>query len=49
LTGVFAVDLEWEDPAIVTSLEEQLGLKLVAATDPVDVLVIDSVAAPHPD
>jgi uncharacterized protein (TIGR03435 family) len=47
LAGVFAVDLTWEDPAISSALQEQLGLKLVAATDPVDVLVIDRVTAPH--
>ena len=33
-------------PALVTALEEQLGIKLEATRAPVDVLVIDSVARP---
>jgi uncharacterized protein (TIGR03435 family) len=36
-------------PPLVTALQEQLGLKVEAATGPVDVLVIDSVAHPTPD
>lgn len=33
-------------PALTTALEEQLGLKLEASREPVDVLVIDSVERP---
>lgn len=35
--------------AVVTALEEQLGLKLESARSPVDVLVIDRVARPSAD
>ena len=33
-------------PSVFTALEEQLGLKLVPAKEPVDVLVIDSIEQP---
>jgi uncharacterized protein (TIGR03435 family) len=34
---------------MMTALNEQLGLKLESSRGPVDVLVIDSVAAPAAD
>ena len=36
-------------PTLFTSLQEQLGLKLVAVRAPVDVLVIDRIERPDPD
>jgi len=56
LTGYYDIDLKWtpdEDiaagvsgPTLFTALEEQLGLKLVPAKAPVDVLVVDHVERP---
>jgi uncharacterized protein (TIGR03435 family) len=51
--GSYDIDLQWADsgstssgPSIFTALEEQLGLRLVARTGPVEVIVIDSVQKP---
>lgn len=55
LAGGYDVALEWAPdgtdpsdprPSIFTAFEEQLGLKLVAAKGPVDILVIDHVERP---
>lgn len=57
-TKTFFYELKWTsgsqngiaggDPSISTALEEQLGLKLVPATDRVEVLVIDHIGKPTP-
>lgn len=36
-------------PSLVTALQEQLGLKLVARKEPVDVVVIDHIEKPSPN
>jgi uncharacterized protein (TIGR03435 family) len=38
-----------DSPALMTALQEQLGLKLESTHGPVEILVIDSVALPEPD
>jgi uncharacterized protein (TIGR03435 family) len=38
-----------DNPALLTALQEQLGLKLESQRAPVEVLVIDSAETPQPD
>jgi uncharacterized protein (TIGR03435 family) len=57
-TKTFIYELQWTSdsqsstasgaPSIFSALEEQLGLKLVSATEQVDVLVIDHIEKPTP-
>jgi uncharacterized protein (TIGR03435 family) len=50
LEGRFDFELRWDtDLSIFTALSEQLGLKLEAATAPLDVLFIDTVEKPTPE
>jgi uncharacterized protein (TIGR03435 family) len=55
LEGTYDFTLEWAPdgadssdsrPSIFTAFEEQLGLKMVRAKDPVDVVVIDQIQRP---
>ena len=51
LTGTFDFLIEWQlgpdaSPTFPEALQQQLGLKLVSATAPVDVLVVDHVEKP---
>lgn len=56
LTGKYDIDLKWTPddqqgtadagPTFFTALEEQLGLKLIPATGPVDTYVVDHVERP---
>jgi uncharacterized protein (TIGR03435 family) len=54
IPGSFDVELQWspdgvDGPALVTALQEQLGLKLEAGQAPMDVVVIDHVEMPSPN
>jgi uncharacterized protein (TIGR03435 family) len=56
LTGLYEIKLQWSPSntgaqeavagSIFTAIEEDLGLKLVAAKEPTDVVVIDQVGVP---
>jgi uncharacterized protein (TIGR03435 family) len=49
LKGAATASLQKDGPSIFTLIEEQLGLKLVPQTGPVDVIVIDHVEEPSPN
>ncbi len=61
ITGTFDFVLYWEPvvsvepqpelsaPSFIDALKDQLGLKLVPATGPVDTFVIDHIEAPTPN
>jgi uncharacterized protein (TIGR03435 family) len=44
-----AVAAEGSPPSLFTAIEEQLGLQLKAAKEPVAVLVVDHIEAPSPN
>ena len=46
LPGGYNVSLQWEDSDIFTAIQEQLGLKLEARKEPVEILVIDHAGKP---
>jgi uncharacterized protein (TIGR03435 family) len=52
LAGNFDFEMEWDplvENAIMTLVQEQLGLKLELRQEPVDVIVIDHIEPPTPD
>lgn len=59
LTGNYGITLKWtpdgqqetadSGPSIFAALEEQLGLRLVAAKGPVDTIVVDHLEKPSPN
>ena len=59
LTGQYAFALRWASgdalsggdnlPSLFTAVQEQLGLRLEASTEPVDALVIDRIEQPSPN
>lgn len=48
LAGFYSVTLEWgpDGPSIFTAIEEQLGLKLTASKEPIQVLIVESAERP---
>lgn len=49
LKGAASAVLDPQGPSMITLVQEQLGLKLVTAKDPVEVLVVDRVERPSAD
>ena len=49
LKGAASAVLDPQGPSIITLIQEQLGLRLAPAKDPVDVMVVDHVERPSAD